>query len=120
MKNICVFCGSSMGNNPLYKEAAYELGKLLAQNKIRLIYGGAKVGLMGTVADGILQNGGEAVGVLPTFLSGKEIDHASLTELILVDSMHERKMKMSELEDGFIALPGGMGTLEELCEMLTW
>jgi hypothetical protein len=109
-----------MGNSSLYAKAAYELGSLLAVNKIRLIYGGAKVGLMGTVADGVLQNGGEVTGVLPTFLSGKEIAHAGLTELILVESMHERKMKMSELADGFIALPGGMGTMEELCEILTW
>ena len=120
MKSVCVFCGSSMGNSPLYAETAYGLGKLLAENKIRLIYGGAKVGLMGTVADGALQHGGEVTGVLPRFLSGKEIAHSGLTELILVESMHERKMKMSELAGGFIALPGGMGTMEELCEILTW
>jgi uncharacterized protein (TIGR00730 family) len=109
-----------MGNNPVYAEAAFGLGKLMAENNIRLIYGGAKVGLMGTVADGVLQHGGEVTGVLPMFLSGKEIAHAGLTELILVESMHERKMKMSELADGFVALPGGMGTMEELCEILTW
>ncbi|MDO1444989.1 TIGR00730 family Rossman fold protein [Rhodocytophaga aerolata] len=120
MKSVCVFCGSSMGNSPLYAGAAYELGRLLAENNIRLIYGGAKVGLMGKVADGVLKQGGKVTGVLPTFLAGKEIAHASLTELILVESMHERKMKMSELADGFIALPGGMGTMEELCEILTW
>jgi uncharacterized protein (TIGR00730 family) len=120
MKSICVFCGSSLGNTPVYAEAAFGLGKLMAENNIRLIYGGAKVGLMGTVADGVLQHGGEVTGVLPVFLSAKEIAHAGLSELILVDSMHERKMKMSELADGFIALPGGMGTMEELCEILTW
>lgn len=120
MNSICVFCGSIIGNNPLYETAAYGLGKLLAEKRIRLIYGGAKVGLMGTVANGVLENGGEAIGVLPAFLSGKEIAHAGLTDLILVESMHERKMKMSELADGFIALPGGMGTMEELCEILTW
>jgi uncharacterized protein (TIGR00730 family) len=120
MRSVCVFCGSSSGSNPLYAEAAFGLGKLMAGNKIRLIYGGAKVGLMGTVAEGVLQNGGEVTGVLPVFLSGKEIAHGGLTELILVESMHERKMKMSELADGFIALPGGMGTMEELCEILTW
>lgn len=120
MKSICVFCGSSMGNSPLYAEAAFGLGKLMAESHIRLIYGGAKVGLMGRVADGVLQHGGEVTGVLPVFLSAKEIAHAGLTEMILVDSMHERKMKMSELADGFIALPGGMGTMEELCEILTW
>jgi uncharacterized protein (TIGR00730 family) len=109
-----------MGNSPLYAEAAFGLGKLMAESYIRLIYGGAKVGLMGRVADGVLQHGGEVTGVLPVFLSAKEIAHARLTEMILVDSMHERKMKMSELADGFIALPGGMGTMEELCEILTW
>ncbi len=120
MKSICVFCGSSLGKDKIYAEAAIALGKLLAENSIRLIYGGARVGLMGTVADAVINHGGQVSGVLPHFLSSKEIAHQNLTELILVDSMHERKMKMSELADGFIALPGGMGTMEELCEILTW
>lgn len=120
MKSICVFCGSSLGKDKIYAEAATALGKLLAQSNIRLIYGGAQVGLMGTVADAVLNHGGQVTGVLPHFLSNKEIAHHYLTELILVGSMHERKLKMSELADGFIALPGGMGTMEELCEILTW
>ena len=120
LKSICVFCGSSSGRNGLYVGAARELGKVLAEQKIRLVYGGAKVGLMGAVADAVLKHGGEVIGVLPYFLSGKEIAHPDLTQLIIVDTMHERKTKMSDLADGFIALPGGMGTMEELCEILTW
>jgi uncharacterized protein (TIGR00730 family) len=100
--------------------AARELGKVLAEQKIRLIYGGAKVGVMGAVADAVLMHGGQVIGVLPYFLSGKEIAHPRLTQLIIVDTMHERKTRMSDLADGFIALPGGMGTMEELCEILTW
>lgn len=99
---------------------AYELGKVLAEADIKLCYGGAKVGLMGAVANGALDNGGRVVGVLPKFLADKEIAHTQLTELILCDSMHERKKKMFELSEGFIALPGGFGTLEEVTEILTW
>ncbi|ATL42483.1 TIGR00730 family Rossman fold protein [Elizabethkingia sp. HX WHF] len=120
IKRITVFCGSSFGTESVYEEQAYELGKILAQNTIGLVYGGANVGLMGAVADGVIENGGEAIGVLPHFLKGKEIAHENLTELILVDTMHERKAKMNELSDGVITLPGGFGTLEELFEMLTW
>lgn len=120
MKSIVVFCGSSEGNNPTYKEQAYALGKAMAAQGIRLVYGGAKVGLMGAVADGVLQNGGEAIGVIPGFLQTKEIAHEQLTELIVVDTMHERKLKMHELSDGIITLPGGFGTMEEFFEMLTW
>lgn len=120
IKSVAVFCGSSVGNNPLYYEEAYQLGRILATNSIRIIYGGAKVGLMGAVADGALSLGGKVTGVLPHFLSGKEIAHTDLTELIVVDTMHERKLKMHDLSDGFIALPGGFGTLEELFEILTW
>lgn len=120
MKSICVFCGSSLGNNPVYSEAAQELGRLLALQGIGLVYGGAKIGLMGAVADAVLENGGKVIGVIPHFLSGKEVAHNDLTELILVDSMHQRKQKMADLSEGFIALPGGMGTMEELCEILTW
>ncbi len=120
MKSITVFCGSSFGTEEIYKQQAVLLGQTLAKQNIKLIYGGANVGLMGAVADGVLNSGGEAIGVLPDFLRSKEIAHLGLTELILVESMHERKTKMNDLCDGVIALPGGFGTLEELFEMLTW
>lgn len=120
MKNIVVFCGSSMGTDSIYEDQAYQLGKTLAESEIGLVYGGAKVGLMGAVASGALQHGGRVVGVLPYFLQTKEVAHDGLTELILVDTMHERKTKMNQLSDGVIALPGGFGTMEELFEMLTW
>jgi len=120
MKRITVFCGSSFGTEEIYKQQATLLGQTLAKQNIELVYGGANVGLMGAVADGILNEGGKAIGVLPNFLRSKEIAHLGLTELILVESMHERKTKMNDLCDGVIALPGGFGTLEELFEMLTW
>jgi len=120
MHSITVFCGSSAGSEPIFVEKAFALGQKMARENITLIYGGAKVGLMGAVADGCLQCGGKAIGVLPHFLSSKEIAHSNLTELILVNTMHERKTKMHELSDGFIALPGGFGTFEELFEILTW
>lgn len=120
MKSVTVFCGSSSGYDVMYQKAAEELGKKLAEERIKLVYGGAKVGLMGAVADAVLGAGGEVIGVLPEFLRSKEIAHEGLTDLILVQSMHERKTKMHQLSDGVIALPGGFGTLEELFEMLTW
>ena len=120
MKRITVFCGSSFGTDAVYEQQATLLGKTLAQQNIDLVYGGANVGLMGAVANGALSNGGKVFGVLPHFLQTKEIAHTHLTELILVETMHERKMKMDELSDGVIALPGGFGTLEEFFEMLTW
>jgi uncharacterized protein (TIGR00730 family) len=120
MKRITVFCGSSSGIDPVYTSQAFRLGETLAKYKIELVYGGAKVGLMGAVADGVLKQNGKVIGVLPYFLKHKEIEHEGLTELILVKTMHERKTKMSELCDGIIALPGGFGTLEELFEILTW
>jgi uncharacterized protein (TIGR00730 family) len=120
MKSITVFCGSSFGTEKIYQTQAALLGKALADRNIELIYGGANVGLMGTVADAALQAGGVVRGVLPQFLKTKEIAHNRLTELITVDSMHERKTRMNEMSDGVIALPGGFGTLEELFEMLTW
>ncbi|PWB28206.1 TIGR00730 family Rossman fold protein [Flavobacterium sp. HTF] len=120
MKRITVFCGSSFGTEDIYKEQATLLGQALAKQNIELVYGGANVGLMGAVADGVLDAGGKAIGVLPDFLRSKEIAHLGLTELILVESMHERKTKMNDLCDGVIALPGGFGTLEELFEMVTW
>jgi uncharacterized protein (TIGR00730 family) len=120
MKRIVVFCGSSSGTDPVFEAQAYATGKLLAQQGIGIVYGGARVGLMGAVADGALENGGEVIGVLPRFLSGKEIGHPGLTDLIIVDTMHERKTKMHELSDGVITLPGGFGTMEEVFEMVTW
>lgn len=120
MKRITVFCASSFGTEKIYEEQAIALGKTLAEQNIELVYGGANVGLMGAVADGALHAGGKVIGVLPNFLRSKEIAHLGLTELILVESMHERKTKMNDLCDGVIALPGGFGTLEELFEMLTW
>lgn len=120
MKRIAVFCGSSMGNKEIFKNRATRLGRALAERNIGLVYGGAKVGIMGAIADAVLQEGGKVIGVLPRFLQEKELAHKGLTELILVDSMHERKTKMNELCDGVLALPGGFGTLEELFEMLTW
>jgi uncharacterized protein (TIGR00730 family) len=120
MKSITVFCGSSFGSDDLYKEQATLLGKTLAKQNIQLIYGGANVGLMGAVAGGVLSEGGKAIGVLPHFLQSKEIAHKDLTELILVETMHERKTKMNDLCDGVIVLPGGYGTLEEFFEMITW
>lgn len=120
MNAIAVFCGSSEGASSIYKEAAITLGQELAQRQITLIYGGANVGLMGAVADAVLEQGGRAIGVLPRFLQNREIAHKGLTELIMVDSMHERKAKMAELADGFMALPGGPGTLEEYFEIFTW
>jgi uncharacterized protein (TIGR00730 family) len=120
MKRITVFCGSSEGASPTYKENARALGKELAKRGITLVYGGANVGLMGAVADAALEAGGEVIGVLPHFLQDREIAHRGLTELILVDSMHERKAKMADLADGFISLPGGPGTMEEYFEIFTW
>ncbi|MEO7978009.1 TIGR00730 family Rossman fold protein [Flavobacterium sp.] len=120
MKRITVFCGSSFGTDAIYKEQAKLLGETLAKQNLELVYGGANVGLMGAVADGVLNKGGKVIGVLPDFLRSKEIAHTGLTELIMVESMHERKTKMNELCDGVIALPGGFGTMEELFEMITW
>lgn len=120
MKRITVFCASSFGTEKIYEEQAALVGKTLAEQNIDVVYGGANVGLMGAVADSALDAGGKVIGVLPNFLRSKEIAHLGLTELILVESMHERKTKMNELCDGVIALPGGFGTLEELFEMLTW
>lgn len=120
MKRICVFCASSLGNKPIYAETAFELGEILSEYEIELIYGGAQVGLMGKVAEGALSKNGKVIGVIPEFLKTKEIAHNSLTEMITVKTMHERKAKMHEISDGFIALPGGFGTMEELFEILTW
>ncbi|HEY0025643.1 MAG TPA: TIGR00730 family Rossman fold protein [Longimicrobium sp.] len=120
MKRICVFCGSSAGMRPEYAQAARAMGTLLAERRIGLVYGGGRVGLMGVVADAVLAAGGEAVGVIPEALMRREVGHAALTELHVVGSMHERKALMADLSDGFIAMPGGYGTFEEFCEVLTW
>ncbi|MFT4748510.1 MAG: hypothetical protein ACI9E4_000174 [Pseudohongiellaceae bacterium] len=120
MKRLCVFCGASMGRNPAYAEAARSLAKILATKDITLVYGGASVGVMGQLADAALEAGGKVIGVMPQELVNREVSHLHLSELIIVDSMHERKAKMAELSDGFVALPGGLGTLEELFEVLTW
>lgn len=120
MKRICVYCGSNPGRLPAYREAARELGYELVRRGLGLVYGGGGIGVMGAVADAVLERGGEVVGVIPHSLATREVAHAGLTDLQVVASMHERKARMAELADGFIALPGGWGTLEELFEMLTW
>lgn len=125
MKRICVFCGSNAGHDPRYRAEADRLGRLLAERGIELVYGGGNVGLMGVIADACLGAGGTVIGVIPEALIGKEVagrvvDHRGLTRLEVVDSMHTRKARMAELADGFIALPGGFGTFEEFCEVLTW
>ena len=120
MKSICVYCGSSPGLNPKFLDAATTLGNLLAKDGITLVYGGGNVGLMGAVADGAISKGGKVIGVIPQSLADKELAHPDLAELHVVQSMHERKMLMAELSDAFVALPGGIGTLEEILEVLTW
>ncbi|HWI50494.1 MAG TPA: TIGR00730 family Rossman fold protein [Rummeliibacillus sp.] len=120
MKKLAVFCGSSNGASDVYIEGAKKLGKELAKRNIALVYGGASVGVMGAVANSVLEEGGYVIGVMPSFLEKREISHKNLSELIVVDSMHDRKAKMADLADGFIALPGGPGTLEEFFEVFTW
>jgi uncharacterized protein (TIGR00730 family) len=120
MMRVCVFAGSSSGSRPEYRAAAEGLGRELAARHIGLVYGGARIGLMGAVADAVLAAGGHAIGVIPGALAEKEVAHSGLTELRVVSSMHERKALMAELADGFVALPGGWGTLDELFEILTW
>ncbi len=125
MQRICVFCGSNAGHDPIYRRAAEKLGRLLAARGIELVYGAGNVGLMGAVADACLAAGGTVIGIIPEALVGKEVagrhvDHRALSRLEVVDSMHTRKARMAELSDGFVALPGGFGTFEEFCEILTW
>jgi uncharacterized protein (TIGR00730 family) len=120
MKRVCVFCGSSVGARPAYAAAATHLGEVLAKRGIGLVFGGGRIGLMGTIADAVLVNGGEAIGVIPDSLMQREIGHRGVTKLHIVESMHERKALMADLSDGFIAMPGGYGTLEEICEIITW
>ncbi|HXH93381.1 MAG TPA: TIGR00730 family Rossman fold protein [Thermoanaerobaculia bacterium] len=120
MRSLCVFCGSSAGNDPRFAQAASELGALLAKEGITLVYGGGHVGLMGILADAVLANGGKVIGVIPRALWDREVGHRNLTELRVVETMHERKALMASLADAFVALPGGLGTLEEIFEVWTW
>ena len=117
---ICVFCGSSTGFSPVFAEVAKNFGRLLAAQSITLVYGGGNVGLMGILADAVMNEGGEVIGVIPEFLLQREVGHRGITSLEIVHSMHQRKKRMADLADAFIALPGGWGTLEELAEVLTW
>ena len=120
LKRICVFCGSSPGHNSTYQEYAKQLGLVLAEKKMTLVYGGSNIGLMGQIAKSVVRNGGRVIGVIPRLLVEKEVAFEELSDLRIVDSMHERKATMEKLSDGFIAMPGGFGTLEETIEMLTW
>lgn len=120
LKRLCVFCGSSAGLDPAYRQQANEFGTLLAREKIELVYGGGRVGLMGAVADAALNAGGHVTGVIPEFLATRELLHEGVTEMRITQGMHERKALMSDLSDAFVALPGGLGTFEELFEVLTW
>lgn len=120
MQRICVFCGASPGRRPTYRAAAETLGRALAEREIGLVYGGGKVGLMGAVADACLAAGGEVLGVIPQSLVERELAHSGATEMHIVQSLHERKALMADLSDAFITLPGGMGTWEEVCEVLSW
>lgn len=120
MKSICVYCGANPGLGPIYADAARALARCLVDDNLTLVYGGGKVGLMGVIADEVLRLGGEVTGVIPTQLVEREVGHTGLTRQLIVKDMHERKAMMAQLADGFVALPGGMGTLEELFEMLTW
>ncbi|RXG23225.1 LOG family protein [Leeuwenhoekiella aequorea] len=120
LKSICVFCGSSEGTDPIIVKEAQQLGVEFAKRNIDLIYGGSKIGIMGKIAISCIENGGKAIGIIPQFLKTKEIVHEGLDELITTQNMHERKLKMQEMSDGFITLPGGFGTFEELFEIITW
>jgi len=120
IRSVCVFCGSNVGSDPRFAAVAREFGALLASEGIALVFGGGSVGLMGVVADAVLANGGKAIGVIPRALWDREIGHRTLTEMHIVESMHERKAMMASLADAFVALPGGLGTLEEIFEVWTW
>ena len=120
MKSVAVYCGSSSGNQEIYTQQAREMGRELARRGLTLVYGGGCVGLMGTIADAVLAEGGKVIGVIPGFLADKELSHKGCTELHVVETMHQRKLLMADLAEGFVAMPGGFGTLEELFEVLTW
>jgi uncharacterized protein (TIGR00730 family) len=120
MKSICVFCGANFNGDPVLKQAVEQLAEVMASRDITLVYGGGKVGVMGILADAVLKEGGKAIGIIPQFLMDKEVGHTGLTELHIVENMHQRKQMMNDLSDGIITLPGGLGTLEEFFEVLTW
>lgn len=120
MKSLCIFCGSRTGLNGNYRHGAEALGKLLAEKEVKLVYGGGKVGMMGAIADSVLNHGGHVIGVIPKSLVDLELAHPEANEMIVVDTMHKRKERMYELSDAFLALPGGFGTLDEFCEIFTW
>ncbi|HYK76702.1 MAG TPA: TIGR00730 family Rossman fold protein [Daejeonella sp.] len=120
MKSICVFCGANFNGDPAILKTVDNLAAVMVEKEITLVYGGGKVGVMGLIADAVLERGGKAIGVIPQFLMDKEVGHTGLTELIITENMHQRKQKMADLSEGFIALPGGFGTLEEFFEVLTW
>ncbi len=120
IRSLCVLCGSRDGHDPAYREAAIRLGTLMARRGVRLVYGGGSIGLMGIIADAVLGAGGEAIGVIPDFLVRAEVGHRRLTELIITGSMHDRKRRMFEMADAFVVLPGGLGTLDETFEIVTW
>ena len=120
IKSLCVYCGSSIQVDEDFKEAAHEMGKILAENNIRLVYGGGKAGLMGIIAESVMTHGGEVTGIIPSHIADREIQHTGLTELHVVESMHVRKQMMVDHSDAFLVLPGGIGTLDETCEIITW
>jgi uncharacterized protein (TIGR00730 family) len=120
IKSLCVYCGSSINVDENFKTLAHDMGKILAENNIRLVYGGGKAGLMGIIADSVMTHGGEVTGIIPSHISDREIQHKGLTELHIVDSMHVRKQMMVDHSDAFLVLPGGVGTLDETCEIMTW
>ena len=120
LSHLCVFCGSSEGNDPRIIDQAQELGAVMAREEMTLVYGAAKIGIMGVIAQTLLDHKGKVIGIIPEFLKKKEVVHLGLTELITTENMHERKLKMHDISDGFVAMPGGIGTLEELFEILTW
>ncbi len=120
MQRVCVFCGSSKGARPVYAHTAHDMGKALVRRNLGLVYGGGCIGLMGSIADAVLEGGGEVIGIIPQGLVTREVAHHGITKLVIVHSMHERKAKMAELSDGFVAMPGGYGTFEEFCEIITW
>jgi uncharacterized protein (TIGR00730 family) len=120
IRSLCVLCGSRAGTDPVYREAAVRLGRLIARHDVRLVYGGGSIGLMGIIADAVLSAGGEVVGVIPDFLIRSEVGHRDLTDLVITGSMHDRKRRMFEMADAFVVLPGGLGTLDETFELITW
>lgn len=120
MKSLCVYCGSNFNGDPVLRKAIEDLAETMAAQNIALVFGGGSVGVMGVIADEILKHGGKAIGIIPQFLMDKEVGHKGLTEMIVTENMHQRKQKMADLADGFVILPGGFGTLEELFEVLTW